>query len=52
VSAQRTASSKDLTDDEWSALFDGLQSITDGSHALFLRSNGEWELRKATGGAS
>ena len=52
VSAQRTASSKDLTGDEWSALFDGLQSITDGSHALFLRSNGEWELRKATGGAS
>lgn len=52
VSAQRTGSSKDLTDDEWSALFDGLQSITDGSHALFLRSNGEWELRKATGGAS
>ena len=52
VSGQRTASSHDLTDDEWSALFDGLASITDGSHALFLRSNGEWELRKATGGAS
>jgi len=52
VSGQRTASSKELTDDEWSALFDGLASITDGSHALFLRSNGEWELRKATGGAS
>lgn len=52
VSGQRTASSKDLSDDEWSALFDGLASITDGSHALFLRSNGEWELRKATGGAS
>ena len=52
VTGQRTSSSKDMDDDEWSALFDGLQSITDGSHALFLRSNGEWELRKATGGAS
>lgn len=50
VTGQRTASSKELADDEWSALFDGLASITDGSHALFLRSNGEWELR--SGGRS
>ena len=52
VSAQRTASSKDLTDDEWTALFDALEAIKAGTHSLFLRSNGEWELRKATGGAS
>lgn len=49
VSAQRTSSSKELTDEEWSALFDALEEITEGKRALFLRANGEWELRKKAG---
>ena len=52
VTGQRTSSSKDMDGDEWTALFDALESIKAGTHSLFLRSNGEWELRKATGGAS
>lgn len=52
VTGQRTSSSKDMDGDEWTALFDALESIKAGTHSLFLRSNGEWELRKATGGVS
>ena len=52
VTGQRTSSSKDMDGDEWTALFDALEAIKAGTHSLFLRSNGEWELRKATGGAS
>lgn len=52
VTGQRTASSKELTDDEWTALFDALTEVADGAKALFLRANGEWELRRVTGGAS
>ena len=52
VTGQRTSSSKDMDGDEWTALFGALESIKAGTHSLFLRSNGEWELRKATGGAS
>lgn len=52
VTAQRSSSSKDMDGDEWTALFDALEAIKAGTHSLFLRSNGEWELRKATGGAS
>lgn len=47
VSAQRTSSSKELTEEEWSALFDALEEITEGKRALFLRANGEWELRRS-----
>ena len=52
VSAGRTESSKELEDDEWSALFDALDGIKDGVHHLHLRSNGEWELRRTPGGRS
>ena len=49
VTGQRTSSSKDMDGDEWTALFDALESIKAGTHSLFLRSNGEWELRKNGG---
>ena len=49
VTSQRTSSSKDMDGDEWTALFDALESIKAGTHSLFLRSNGEWELRKNGG---
>lgn len=49
VSSGRTESSKDLTDAEWDALFDGLESIKDGRQTLHLRSNGAYELRRVVG---
>lgn len=49
VTSQRTSSSKDMDGDEWTALFGALESIKAGTHSLFLRSNGEWELRKNGG---
>lgn len=45
VTGQRTSSSRDMDGDEWTALFDALEAIKAGTHSLFLRSNGEWELR-------
>lgn len=50
VTEQRTSSSKDLSGDEWTALFEALAEITAGVKSLFLRSNGLWELR--SGGRS
>lgn len=45
-------SSTTLTDDEWAALFDALEAIKAGAKVLVQRSSGDYELRKATGGAS
>lgn len=52
VTEGRTESSKDLSGEEWSELFDGLEVIGSGSMELHQRGTGEWELRRATGGAS
>lgn len=49
VSGQRTASSKDLSDEEWTALFDGLQEVIDGVSFLKMRSRGEWGLERKGG---
>ncbi len=45
VTNRRTESSKELEPAEWDDLFESLEQIADGSMELFLRSNGEYELR-------
>jgi hypothetical protein len=42
-------SSKALDGDAWQELFDSLDMIKDGSHELFLRSSGGYELRRKGG---
>lgn len=46
VVAPGVESSKDLTADQWSALFDALDQIKDGERELFLRATGDYELRR------
>lgn len=52
VSNGRTDSSKGLSAEEWSRMLAELEDIKLGVAHLHQRSNGEWELRKVTGGAS